>query len=208
MEAVSTFGRPSTRWNFPARTPTLRAELEEELRILGPASLHARLAERDPAAASAILPGNGRRIVRALEVVALTGSFSAQMPAHCAVYDVTFVGVDRPDLDIRIAERTRRMWEAGFVDEVRTLAKAGLREGRTAPRALGYAQVLAWLDGDLADEAAAAAETVRLTRKFVRRQRSWFRRDPRIQWLPPVQSDDPVVAADAAEALIAAAADR
>jgi tRNA dimethylallyltransferase len=193
---------------FPGTDSQLRAALEEELRVQGPAALHARLAERDPAAAEAILPGNGRRVVRALEVVELTGSFSAQMPTHRAVYDVAFIGVDRPDLDVRISRRTRRMWEAGFVDEVKALAQAGLREGRTAPRALGYAQVLAWLDGVLADESAAEAETVRLTRKFVRRQRSWFRRDPRIQWLSPAETDNPLIAADAVEVLIAAAADR
>ncbi len=193
---------------FPGTDPDLRAALEADLQLLGPGALHAKLAERDPAAAAAILPGNGRRLVRALEVVTLTGSFSAQLPAHCAVYDVTFIGVDRPDLDVRVAERTSRMWAAGFVEEVRALEQAGLREGRTASRALGYAQVLAWLNGGLADEATAKAETVRLTRKFVRRQRSWFRRDPRIQWLPPAETDNPVIGADAAEVLIAASADR
>ena len=121
------------------------------------------------------------------------------------MYDVIFVGVDRPDVDERIVQRTQRMWDAGFVDEVRTLVAAGLRQGRTAPRALGYAQVLAWLDGDLPDEATAMAETTRVTRKFVRRQRSWFRRDPRIHWLSYPDSAHPHNAANAAEQLIAAA---
>ena len=190
---------------FPGTDPLLRAQLEEELRVHGALALHQRLAVSDPTAAAAILPGNGRRIVRALEVVALTGSFSAQLPAHTAVYDVVFIGVDQADLDERIEQRTQRMWDSGFLDEVRTLASAGLREGRTAPRALGYAQVLAWLDGELPDELTAKAETVRVTRKFVRRQRSWFRRDPRIHWLGQMASGGPSIAADAAERLIAAA---
>jgi tRNA dimethylallyltransferase len=174
---------------FPGTDPALRAALEQELQAFGPAPLHLRLAQLDPAAAAAILPGNGRRIVRALEVVELTGSFSAQLPAHQAVYDVVFIGVDRADLDDRVAARTDRMWEAGFVDEVRALADRGLRDGRTASRALGYAQVLAWLDGQLPDEQTARSETVRTTRRFVRRQRSWFRRDPRIQWLADSSAD-------------------
>jgi tRNA dimethylallyltransferase len=127
--------------------------------------------------------------VRALEVVALTGSFTARLPAHSSVYDVVFVGVDRLDLDERVATRTQRMWDCGFVDEVRSLAAVGLREGRTAARALGYAQVLDWFDGALPDEVAAQAETVRATRRFVRRQRSWFRRDPRVNWLPTPDAD-------------------
>ena len=168
---------------FPGTDPALRAELEAELAAVGPQPMHARLAALDPAAGAAILPGNGRRIVRALEVVALTGSFSAQLPAHQAVFKAVFVGVDRADLDERVALRVDRMWEAGFVAEVKALAAAGLRDGRTASRALGYAQVLAFLDGQLPDEQTARSETVRATRRFVRRQRSWFRRDPRIQWL-------------------------
>jgi tRNA dimethylallyltransferase len=168
---------------FPGTDPALRAELEAELAAVGPQPMHDRLAALDPAAGAAILPGNGRRIVRALEVVALTGSFSAQLPAHQAVYEAVFVGVDRGDLDERVALRVDRMWEAGFVAEVKALAAAGLRDGRTASRALGYAQVLAFLDGQLPDEQTARSETVRATRRFVRRQRSWFRRDPRIQWL-------------------------
>ena len=185
---------------FPGTDPEVRSALEAELAEGGPAPLHARLAAADPAAAAAILPGNGRRIVRALEVIALTGSFTAKLPEFSAWYDVVFLGVDRPDLDERVAARTQRMWDAGFVKEVRRLAAAGLREGRTASRALGYAQILAWWDGQLADEEAARAETVRATRRFVRRQRSWFRRDPRVNWLPAQGSESD---ADTAERLIA-----
>jgi tRNA dimethylallyltransferase len=199
---------------FPGTDPALRAELEAELAAQGSAALHARLAASDPEAAAAILPGNGRRLVRALEVVALTGSFTATLPTPQAVYDVVYIGVDRPDLDARVAERTQRMWDAGFVEEVRGLADDGLREGRTAARALGYAQILGWFDGLLPTEESAQAETVRSTCRFIRRQRSWFRRDPRIQWLPA----DPEAARSgqghgsaqlaAAERLIAAAQHR
>ena len=154
--------------------------------------LHARLATLDPAAAAAILPGNGRRIVRALEVIALSGQpFSATLPDYKAIYPVMQLGVEmpRPELDLRIADRVGRMWELGFVEEVRQLEPAGLRDGRTASRALGYAQVLRFLAGDWPEE-VAAEQTILATRRFVRRQESWFRRDPRIVWLDP--DDDPV----------------
>ncbi|MGH3567658.1 MAG: tRNA (adenosine(37)-N6)-dimethylallyltransferase, partial [Pseudonocardia sp.] len=139
-----------------------------------------------PAAAAVVLPSNGRRIVRALEVVALTGR---PFPARLATdgvprYGAVLLGVDRPvaELDERVARRVARMFAAGLVAETRALAARGLREGRTASRALGYQQVLAALDGP-GDLAAAAVETVRATRRFVRRQRSWFRRDRRVHWL-------------------------
>jgi tRNA dimethylallyltransferase len=196
---------------FPGTDPAIRAQLEADLAAHGPAALHARLVASDPEAAAAILPGNGRRLVRALEVVELTGSFSAKLPVAEAVYDVVFLGVDRPDLDARVADRTQRMWNAGFVDEVRVLEADGLREGRTSARALGYSHILGWFDGRLPDEESAKAETVRSTCRFIRRQRSWFRRDPRIQWLPAADpgTGDGVpsvvsVQADAAERLIAA----
>ncbi len=182
--------------DFPGTDPQVRAELENELAADGPAPLYERLVTADPTAAAAILPGNGRRIVRALEVIALTGGFTAQLPPYTSVYDVVFLGVDRPDLDDRVAARTARMWDVGLVDEVRRLAADGLRQGRTSSRALGYAQVLAWWDGLLADEAAARDETVRATRRFVRRQRSWFRRDPRISWLPAPGESARVAAAE------------
>jgi tRNA dimethylallyltransferase len=197
---------------FPGTDPALRAELEAELAEVGPQAMHARLATVDPAAGAAILSGNGRRIVRALEVVALTGSFSAQLPAHQSVYEAIFIGVDRADLDERVSLRVDRMWEAGFVAEVEALAADGLRDGRTASRALGYAQVLSFLDGELPDEQTARSETDRATRRFVRRQRSWFRRDPRIQWLDssPVRSTDgrQTTQVNAVESLIAGAPHR
>ncbi len=133
---------------FPGTDPEVRARLEEELVLRGPGALHARLAAADPDAAGAILPSNGRRIVRALEVIEITGRpFTANLPGHDSVYDTLQIGVDvaRPELDERIARRVDRMWEAGLVEEVRALEAQGLREGRTASRALGYQQVLAAL---------------------------------------------------------------
>ncbi|GAA3836284.1 tRNA (adenosine(37)-N6)-dimethylallyltransferase MiaA [Streptomyces chiangmaiensis] len=170
---------------FPGTDPEVRARLEEELAVCGPGALHARLASADPEAAHAILPSNGRRIVRALEVIEITGRpFTANLPGHDSVYDTVQIGVDvaRPELDERIAHRVDRMWEAGLVDEVRTLEGRGLREGRTASRALGYQQVLAALAEECTLE-EARAETVRATKRFARRQDSWFRRDPRVHWL-------------------------
>jgi tRNA dimethylallyltransferase len=125
-------------------------------------------------------------VVRALEVLEISGRpFTATLPRYEAVYDVIQLGVQVPraELDERIAARVAGMWRAGLVTEVRGLAAAGLREGRTASRALGYAQVLRYLDGQWSQE-QAAAETVKATRRFVRRQESWFRRDPRVRWLP------------------------
>ncbi|TYB58615.1 tRNA (adenosine(37)-N6)-dimethylallyltransferase MiaA [Nonomuraea sp. PA05] len=171
---------------FPGTEPAIRARLEAELAERGPAPLYERLRERDPAAAAAILPSNGRRIVRALEVIELSGRpFSATMPSYDAVYPSVQIGLEvpRPELDARIELRVGRMWEAGLVDEVRALLDQGLAEGRTAGRALGYAQVIRFLAGEWSEE-QAMAETVRLTRRFARRQESWFRRDPRVCWLP------------------------
>jgi len=173
---------------FPGTDSGLRAELEAELAAVGPAALHTRLAVVDPAAAAAVLPSNGRRIVRALEVVTLTGR---PCPARLVTggpprYEAVLLGVDRPtpELDERVARRVARMFAGGLVAETRALLDQGLRDGRTASRALGYQQVASALDGD-GDLAAAGAETVRATRRFVRRQRSWFRRDRRIVWLEP-----------------------
>jgi tRNA dimethylallyltransferase len=170
---------------FPGTDPEVRARLEEELALRGPGALHARLAAADPEAARAILPSNGRRIVRALEVIEITGRpFTANLPGHDSVYDTVQIGVDvaRPELDERIARRVDRMWDAGLVEEVRALEAQGLREGRTASRALGYQQVLAALAGECTME-EARQETVRATKRFARRQDSWFRRDPRVHWL-------------------------
>ena len=171
------------RWEIPGTDPKIRASLDAELLSVGPDVLHQRLAELDPAAALAILPTNGRRIVRALEVIAMRGSFSAQLPTFGPNPDVRLIGLRtaRPVLDERIQERVDRMWDRGLVAEVRGLERAGLREGRTASRALGYAQVLSFLAGECSEE-EAREETVRATRRFARRQESWFGRDPRIEW--------------------------
>jgi len=176
---------------FPGTDPQLRTRLEAELAERGPAVLHARLAGLDPVAAAAILPSNGRRIVRALEVIELSGRpFSAVLPDYQSLYPAVQVGlaVDRAELDQRITDRTARMFAAGLAEEVAGLARAGLREGRTASRALGYAQVLRFLEGEYS-LAEAHAQTVLATRRFVRRQESWFRRDPRVTWLPAGVAD-------------------
>lgn len=170
---------------FPGTDPAVRDRLEAELATAGAGALHARLAALDPAAAAAILPSNGRRIVRALEVIEVAGRpFAAVLPEYESRYPVVQIGlrVDRAELDRRIAERTARMWREGLVDEVAALERAGLREGRTASRALGYAQVLRFLAGDCTED-EARAETVLATRRFARRQDAWFRRDPRVVWL-------------------------
>ncbi|MCU7822587.1 tRNA (adenosine(37)-N6)-dimethylallyltransferase MiaA [Kitasatospora sp. DSM 101779] len=179
---------------FPGTDPSVRARLEAELAEKGSGALHGRLAAVDPAAAAAILTSNGRRIVRALEVIEITGRpFTANLPGHTAVYDAVQIGVrvPRPELDERIELRVDRMWQAGLLDEVRELEKAGLREGRTASRALGYQQVLAHFAGECTED-EARAETVRATRRFARRQESWFRRDDRIHWLDRPAGADPV----------------
>jgi tRNA dimethylallyltransferase len=169
---------------------------------VGPAALHARLAAADPAGAAAILPGNGRRIVRALEVMELSGRpFSAELPGFESRYPVQQVGLTLPraELDRRIGRRVTGMWRDGLVSEVRALEGRGLRAGRTARRALGYAQVLRFLDGEWTEE-QAAVETAKATRRFARRQESWFRRDPRIIWLP---ADDPATGSRALAVLAA-----
>jgi tRNA dimethylallyltransferase len=178
--------------DFPGTDPGLRSRLEAELTSVGAAVLHARLAQHDPDAARVILPSNGRRIVRALEVIELTGRpFSANLPRQGpARYDTALIGVDvdSTNLDARVDARVARMFAAGLVAEVRALEGQGLREGRTASRALGYQQVLAAFDGAY-DLAEAAEQTARATRRFVRRQRSWFRRDQRIGWLDGARPD-------------------
>jgi tRNA dimethylallyltransferase len=170
---------------FPGTDPAVRARLDAEAAELGTPALYTRLGERDPAAAAAILPTNTRRIVRALEVIEITGEpFSANLPEPGpARYGTVVIGVDRAaeELDERVNERVRLMFEAGLVDEVRALLERGLRDGKTASRALGYQQVIAELDGE-GDFEAAAAATAQATRRFVRKQRSWFRRDRRVHW--------------------------
>jgi tRNA dimethylallyltransferase len=171
--------------DFPGTDAATRVRLEAELARLGPAVLHDRLARLDPAAAAAILPGNGRRIVRALEVIEISGRpFTATMPSYKQNRPAVQIGLalPRPELDLRIATRVDRMWQAGLETEVRTLAAQGLRDGKTASRALGYQQLLRYLDGEWTRD-EARLETIRATRRFARRQESWFRRDPRVRWL-------------------------
>ncbi|HEY6682062.1 MAG TPA: tRNA (adenosine(37)-N6)-dimethylallyltransferase MiaA [Propionibacteriaceae bacterium] len=179
-------------FEFPGTDAAVRARLEHELLTQGAERLHQRLSEVDPAAATRILPGNARRIVRALEVIELTGrSFPAVLPERRYVLpDIVQIGlaVDRPTLDARIAARVDAMWAAGLVEEVRRLAAAGLRDSLTASRALGYRQVLRYLEGEISEEQAREL-TIVGTRKFARRQDSWFRKDGRIVWLAYNQPD-------------------
>ncbi|RCW44017.1 tRNA dimethylallyltransferase [Halopolyspora algeriensis] len=178
--------------HFPGTDPDVRARWEQKLHEYGAAALHRRLAELDPPAAESILPSNGRRVVRALEVIEITGKrFSANLPTPGPPrYSTVMVGLDRSvaELDDRVDARVTRMFDAGLLQEVRQLERAGIRRGRTASRALGYQQVLAELDG-AGDMSTAAAETARMTRRFVRKQRSWFRRDRRIHWFDAAGGD-------------------
>jgi tRNA dimethylallyltransferase len=173
-------------WTFPATDPVVRAKWEQRLGEVGVSGLHSELARVDAAAAASILPTDGRRIVRALEVVELTGQpFAASFPQIGAPrWDTAIIGLDWDTtlLDGRLVQRTDKMFADGLVDEVRTLLGRGLRDGVTAARALGYAQVIADLD-DGGDGAAAREPTFVGTRRYVRRQRSWFRRDHRVTWL-------------------------
>lgn len=174
------------QWSFPATDPAVRARWEGRLAEVGVAALHQELARVDAAAARSILPTDGRRIVRALEVVELTGlPFAASAPRIGAPrWNTAIVGLDWDTdvLDERLARRTDTMFADGLVGEVVSLLGRGLREGVTAARALGYAQVIADLDAG-GDGSGARELTFVGTRRYVRRQRSWFRRDHRITWL-------------------------
>lgn len=178
-------------WRFPDTDPAVRARWETRLVETGVAALHDELRRVDPDAADKILPTDGRRIVRALEVVEITGEpYAASMPRIGAPrWGMRQIGIDwdTAALDARIVQRTRAMFAAGLVDEVRGLLDAGLREGVTARRAIGYAQVIAHLDGDY-DLERAEESTMIGTRRYVRRQRSWFRRDSRVRW---IDGEDP-----------------
>ncbi|HEV2886273.1 MAG TPA: tRNA (adenosine(37)-N6)-dimethylallyltransferase MiaA [Jatrophihabitans sp.] len=181
------------RLEFPGESPDIRKRLAAELAELGPAALHARLARLDPAAGLAILPSNGRRIVRALEVMELTGGlFTARMPAFSSIYPTVQIALEHPDLQERVRLRVNRMMAGGLLEEVRRLLPLGLRNSPTAGKALGYQQLLAVLDeqGELRGDLSQAVElTVSGTWRFVRRQRSWFRRDPRLHWLDAAAPD-------------------
>lgn len=173
-------------FDFPERDANLRAELEAELQQFGPHHMHKKLAELDATAASRIIPENGRRIVRALEIVILTGEpFAAALPEKIDSWQqVLEIGlrVERELLIPRLERRVLGMWEAGLVQEVESLIPLGIRESKTASVAIGYAQALGQLDGEFTQEEAIAS-TVQLTQRYARRQVSWFKRDDRIQWL-------------------------
>ena len=179
-------------WAFPATDPAVRVKWETRLADIGVAALHAELARVDSAAASSILATDGRRIVRALEVVELTGQpFAASAPTiGVPRWDTAIVGLDWDTavLDERLSRRTDAMFDDGLVAEVRALLGGGLRDGVTASRALGYAQVIDDLDNG-GDGSAAREPTFVGTRRYVRRQRSWFRRDHRITWFDGADVD-------------------
>ena len=179
------------RLEIPPTDPGVRSRLEAEAEALGGDVLHARLKAADPQAAATILPGNVRRVVRALEVIELTGRpFSASMPKRELLSPAVLLGlrVDRQVLDERITHRVDRMWEQGLRDETEMLLGRGLRSGVTASRAIGYSQAIAVIDGRL-DEVGARLDTAQATRRYARRQESWFRPDPRIVWLDALADD-------------------
>jgi tRNA dimethylallyltransferase len=183
-------------FEFPGRDEVLRAQLEKDLIELGPLAMHKRLELLDEGAASRIEPQNGRRTVRALEIVMITGEpFAASLPEQFESFlPVLEIGLNsaREHLVDRLATRVRGMFDAGLVDEVQGLIHMGLRDSKTASQAIGYSQALAAIDGKISEE-EAIAETVLLTQRYARRQMSWFRRDPRINWFdyqsPTLQAD-------------------
>ncbi len=183
-------------FEFPGRDEALRTQLEQDLIDLGPIAMHKRLELLDEVAASRIEPQNGRRTVRALEIVMITGEpFAASLPEQFESFlPVLEIGLNsaREHLVERLATRVRGMWSAGLVDEVRGLIDEGIRDSKTASQAIGYAQALASIDGRISEE-EAIEETILLTQRYSRRQMSWFRRDPRINWFdyqsPTLQSD-------------------
>lgn len=186
------------RLDIPPTDPAVRATLESELARGGLEPLRDRLALADPAAAAVIHPANARRIVRALEVIELTGRpFSATMPIRRFAVPALLVGLRAPraELDERIERRTRAMWATGMLKEVSVLMDAGLGETPTASRAVGYPQAIAQLRGELTGT-EAIADTVRATRRLVRRQERWFGADPRVHWFDasPARAGDVLLA--------------
>ena len=179
-------------FEFPERDAELRQQLELELEALGSHAMHRRIAELDPIAASRIDPLNGRRVVRALEILLITGEpFSAALPDENESWQpVLEVGLnsDRAHLVERLARRVENMWQQGLVDEAQSLISSGLREGKTSSMAIGYRQALAQLDSELTQQ-EAIDQTVQLTQRYARRQMSWFRRDERINWFDYQQPD-------------------
>lgn len=172
-------------FEFPERDESIRAEIEADLEKFGSHTLHRRLAELDPIAASRIDPENGRRVVRALEIVTITGEpFAAALPEKTESWQpVLEIGLnsDRAHLVERLAQRVEKMWQQGIVAEAESLIPLGIREGKTSSRAIGYAQALAQIDGTYS-QAEAISATTQLTQRYARRQMSWFRRDERIYW--------------------------
>lgn len=180
------------RFEFPGTDPEVRARLEDRARDEGPGLLYAELAARDPEAATKIHPRNAKRIVRALEIIEVAGSYTSSLPRHEYAEPAVQVALELPVevLDARIEARTDAMFEAGLVDEVRRLEQMGLRDGVTARRAVGYAETLAYLDGEIS-ESEARELIARNTRRLARRQDRWFRPDPRVVWVPgPRDADD------------------
>ena len=179
-------------FEFPDRDQELRAQLEAELIEHGPLYMHKKLAELDLIAASRIIPENGRRIVRALEIVMITGEpFAASMPDEIESWQPVLefgLRMAREQLLPRLEKRVLKMWEEGLVGEVSSLIPAGFRDSKTASVAIGYAQALGELDGELTREEAIAS-TVQLTQRYARRQVSWFKRDDRIKWLEALDTD-------------------
>jgi tRNA dimethylallyltransferase len=173
--------------NFPDTDPEVRARLNDEAERIGGTAMHQRLGKLDPAAAAAIPKENVRRVVRALEVIEITGKpFTANLPRAGATYypsaEQYGLVMERDDLKERIDKRVESMWSRGFVDEVRSLMDLGITSGKTAKAALGYSQIINFLSGNLS-EAEALEETKRATRAYARRQETWFSRDNRIKWL-------------------------
>lgn len=180
-------------WSFPPTDPAVRARYEARLADIGVDALHAELEQVDPEAASIIEDKDPRRTVRALEVIELTGKpFKASQPPKNAPprWGTRILGLrtNADWLNPRIELRTRLMFEQGLVDEVRSLVHDGLVRDSTAGRAIGYAQVLAMLDGELTEQ-EALEQTITGTRRYVRRQRSWFNRDPRTMWIDAAGPD-------------------
>ena len=177
--------------NFPDTDPVVRAALELELATIGLNPLFERLEKLDPAAAIAIDRANSRRVIRALEVIAITGKpFTANLPREASTRypDAIQFGLasDREHLGERISDRVDHMWDLGFVEEVEQLMKDGITTGRTAQLALGYSQIIAMKNGLLSEE-AAKEDTKIATRQYARRQDTWFTRDDRIKWISPGQ---------------------
>ena len=173
--------------NFPDTDPMVRHTLNAEAEELGIEAMFARLEKLDPAAALAIDRANLRRIIRALEVIEITGKpFTANLPREESIRypDARQFGLvmNREDLSDRIDVRVNSMFDQGLVAEVQKLVADGLLQGRTAQRALGYAQVISYLNGEISLD-AAIEETKRATRQYARRQETWFSRDARITWL-------------------------